>query len=259
MQGDEMNIIFLLGREIRYFTNFNNKMYQFLLFFQPLMFLTIIHFLNQVRGDAASGKTVVAAALISMWSYVLYSSGSALMSQKWNDTLKLLMAAPTSLFSVILTKALSNSFIALISMLLSFVYAKFIFGFNLDIRDYGLFFMSVLVLILSLSVAGLILAVVFVASQNVYDFQNLILTPMILLCGVFIPVESFPFILKWVAYLVPMTWGIKTVHEALDLSPSLLETMMVSILISLVYLALAYFIVKKIESILRRSGSLGAI
>lgn len=254
-----MNLFFLLVREIKYFTNFNNKMYQFLLFFQPLMFLSIGYFLKQLRGDLNSDKFVVASALISMWSYVLYSSGSALISQKWSDTLKLLIAAPVSLFAVILTKALSNSVIALISMALSFIYARFIFQFHLEIASYGLFFLSILVLIFSLSVVGLILAIVFVASQNVFDFQNLILTPMILLCGVFIPVEQFPVYLKVLAYLIPMTWGIKSVHATLDLSPVMFTTMGISIIVSLIYLILAYFIVKKIETVLRKTGSLGAI
>lgn len=234
-------------------------MYQFLLFFQPLMFLSIVFFLKQVRGDINSDRFVVASALISMWSYVLYSSGSALISQKWSDTLKLLIAAPVSLFHVILTKALSNSVIALISMILSFVYARFIFQFHLNIENYGLFFLSVLVLIFSLSVVGLILAVIFVASQNVFDFQNLILTPMILLCGVFIPVEQFPAALKWLSYLIPMTWGIKSVQETLVLAPEMFMTMGISIAVSLVYLLLAFLIVKKMEIVLRKSGSLGAI
>lgn len=251
--------MYLLIREIKYFTNFNNKMYQFLLFFQPLMFLSIVYFLKQVRGDINSDKFVLASALISMWSYVLYSSGSALISQKWNDTLKLLIAAPASLFAVILTKALSNSVIALISMILSFIYARFIFQFNIGIANYGYFLLSILVLMLSLSVVGLILAIVFVASQNVFDFQNLILTPMILLCGVFIPVEQFPVVLKFIAYLIPMTWGIKSVQETLVLSQTMFSSMAISIVLSLIYLFLAYFIVKKIEVVLRKTGSLGAI
>lgn len=254
-----MNMLYLLAREIKYFTNFNNKMYQFLLFFQPLMFLSIVYFLKQLRGDMNSDKFVVASALISMWSYVLYSSGSALISQKWSDTLKLLIAAPVSLFSVILTKALSNSVIALISMILSFVYARFIFQFDIAIGNYGLFLLSVLVLIFSLSVVGLILAVVFVASQNVFDFQNLILTPMILVCGVFIPVDQFPVYLKMIAYIIPMTWGIKSVQDTLVLSPEMYSSMGISILVSFIYFFIAYYVVKKIEVVLRRTGRLGAI
>ncbi|WP_456278966.1 ABC transporter permease [Bacillus sp. AK128] len=254
-----MNFLFLVAREIKYFTNFNNKMYQFLLFFQPLMFLAIIYFLKKLRGDVNTDSFVVAAALISMWSYVLYSSGSSLISQKWNDTLKLLIAAPVSLFQIILTKAISNSFIALISMALSFIYAKLIFQFTIQIGNYGLFILSVLILVFSLSVAGLILAIVFVAFQNVFDFQNLILTPMILLCGVFVPVQEFPLVLKVLAYLIPMTWGVKAVQDTLLLSPEMFITMGLSIGVSVVYLGIAYFIVKKIEGVIRENGSMGAI
>jgi len=147
----------------------------------------------------------------------------------------------------------------LISMILSFIYARFIFQFNIGIANYGYFLLSIIVLMFSLSVVGLILAIVFVASQNVFDFQNLILTPMILLCGVFIPVEQFPVVLRLIAYLIPMTWGIKAVQDTLVLSPLMFTSMAVSIVVSLVYLFLAYFIVKKIEVVLRKTGSLGAI
>ncbi|WP_010194238.1 ABC transporter permease [Bacillus sp. m3-13] len=56
----------------------------------------------------------------------------------------------------------------------------------------GFFFLSVLVLLFSLSVVGMILAIVFVAFQNVFDYQNLILIPVLLICGVFVPVDSLP-------------------------------------------------------------------
>lgn len=234
-------------------------MYQFLLFFQPLMFLTIFYFMRQLRGGAGSDQFVIASAIISMWSYVLYSSGSALISQKWNDTLKLLISAPTSLFQIILTKTISNSIIALVSMVLSFVYAKFIFGFQIGIENYSLFFLTVITLLFSLSVIGLILAIVFVAFQNVFDYQNLILTPVILICGVFIPVDHMPILLKVIAYLIPMTWGIKSVYGAVDLSPHLFTTIFISFLISCIYLLVAIFIIKKIEIVLRKTGKLGAI
>ncbi len=234
-------------------------MYQFLLFFQPLMFLAIVYFLKQMRDDVNVEKFVVASALISMWSYVLYSSGSALISQKWSDTLKLLIAAPTSLFQIILTKVISNAFIALISMILSFTYARFIFQLPIGIDNFGLFFLSVLVLLVSLSVVGMILAIVFVAFQNVFDYQNLILTPALLLCGVFIPVDTMPLFLKGLAYLVPMTWGIKSVYETLTLSPQMYSSMIISLGVSTIYFILSVLIIKKIEMVLRKHGSLGAI
>lgn len=254
-----MGFLILLYREIRYFTNFHNKMYQFLLFFQPLLFLAVIHFMNKIRGTADPGEFVTAAALISMWSYVLYSSGSSLIGERWKDTLNLLIASPASLFQIIFSKTISNSVIAFISMILSFAYGRFIFGYTIGIEDFGLFFLGAAVLLLSLSVIGLILAAVFVASQNAYDYQNLLLTPVLLICGVFIPVQSLPGGLQAVAYALPMTWGIRTVHEAMDASGHTYISALVTAGVSAVYFAAGYIIIKRIELILRRSGKVGAI
>ncbi len=234
-------------------------MYQFLLFFQPLLFLSITYFLIEIKGSTDSGRFVVASSLISMWSYVLYSSGSALISQKWSDTLKLLLASPTSLFQILLTKAISNSIVALISMILNFIYARLIFHIPIGIHDYGLYFIAVIVLLISLSVVGTILAIVFTAFQNVYDYQNVIVLPILLICGVYLPVESMPTILQYIAYSIPMTWGIKVLYDAIALSPSVFTSIEISLLISFIYFLISFFIVKKMEKVLRENGQVGEI
>jgi ABC-2 type transport system permease protein len=234
-------------------------MYQFLLFFQPLVFLTIFYFLLQFREGIDPGRYVVASALISMWSYVLYSSGSALISQKWSETLKLLMAAPVSLFHIILTKAISNSVIALITMLISFTYAKFIFSFQVQFEHFGVFMLAVLVLLFSLAVVGMILAVVFAAFQNVFSYQNLILTPVILLSGVFIPVDEMPLIFKSIAYILPMTWGIKGVYESITMDAGVYTTLLICLLLSSIVLFISRLVVGRMEDVLKNTGKVGAM
>jgi ABC-2 type transport system permease protein len=254
-----MAFLTLLKMEVLFFTNFNNKMYQFLLFFQPLVYLTIFYFLLQFREGIDPGRYVVASALISMWSYVLYSSGSALISQKWSETLKLLIAAPVSLFNIILTKAISNSIIALITMLISFLYAKFIFSFQVQFEHFGVFMMAVIVLLFSLAVIGMILAVVFAAFQNVFSYQNLIHTPIILLCGVFVPVDEMPLIFKSIAYLFPMTWGIKGVYESITMDEGVYTTLVICLFLSSIVLIISRQIVHKMEDVLKNTGKVGAM
>lgn len=254
-----MNFIQVLTLEVRYFTNFQNKMYQFLLIFQPLMFLAIVYFLQEIRGMEHSSKFVITSGLISMWSYVLYSSGSSLVSQKWNDTLKLLIASPTSLFQILLSKTISNSLIASISLLLSFIYAKFIFRFKIDIVNSWLFFLSICVLLFALIVIGLILAVIFIFSQNVYDYQNLILTPIILVSGVIIPIENLPNFLQVLSYMLPLTWSISGVYQTLTHDPNVYNSLLIATFISILYLIVAFFIIRRIETVLQISGKMGEL
>ncbi|MGP7816461.1 ABC transporter permease [Niallia sp. 01092] len=254
-----MYFMSLLWKELKFFTNLHNRMYQFILFFQPLLFLSITFFLLEVRETAASDHFVVASSLISMWSYVLYSSGSALIGQKWSDTLQLLLASPTSLFRILFTKTISNSFIAFISMIISFIYAALIFHFNIGIQNYTLFFIAVIVLLFSLSVVGILLALVFVAFKNVFDYQNLIVLPMLLICGVYVPVDSMPTILQWIAYAMPMTWGIHAVYDSINVSKTLFHSIYISLIISFTYLVISFFVIKKIEKVLRKNGRIGEI
>ena len=234
-------------------------MYQFILFIQPLTLLTIIYFITLNRNEININKYIIAIAIVSMWSYVLYSSGSSLVSQKWNDTLSLLIASPTNLFSIILSKVLSNSLISLISFFLTLLYAKFIFQFELEIINFFSFTISILTLILSLSAIGIILSVIFTVFKNVFNMQNIILYPILMLSGVFYPISYFPFFLNYISYLLPMTWAIKSIYYSLENGLFEPLSLSLSISISIIYFLLSYTIVKKLEKTLKIKGTIGVL
>lgn len=254
-----MQFIKILSMELLYFTNLKNKMYQFLLFFQPLVFLTIIYFIGLTRLDININKYIFATAIISMWSYVLYSSGSSLISQKWNNTLALIIASPTSLYKIIISKVISNSIVSLISFFLTLFYAKVIFKFELIIGNSTIFIISLFFLLFSLSVIGIILATIFIAFKNVYDMQDLILYPVLIISGIFYPVYKFPLIIMIFSYCLPMTWSIQSIYTSIDKSSFNIFSLLISFCISIIYLIISYFIVKRIEKILKIKGSIGVI
>ncbi|CAM3772051.1 ABC transporter permease [Mesobacillus zeae] len=254
-----MNILSLIIKEFIYFTNLNNRIYQFILFVQPLVLLTIIHFMSVMKGIEITGPYIIATAIVSMWSYVLYSSGSSLIWQKWNDSLNLLIAAPVSLFQIVLSKMLSNSLIAFISLTLTLFYAKIIFSLNIGIAHLGTFIFTAIVLLVSLSVVGMFLAVVFTTVQEVYSFQNFILTPVILLSGIFIPVESLPFTFRIISYLLPMTWAVESIYSGLNETNDVFLLAGVSLGSSFIYLFILFFGIRRMEKIMKQSGSLGVV
>lgn len=254
-----MQLVTLFFKELIYFTELKNKMYIFLLFFQPFLFLTLIYFISLNREGLDINKYIIATAIISMWSYVLYSSGSSLIVQKWSDTLNLLIASPTSLNKILVIKVLNNAFISLISFILTLVYSKILFNFNLEIEHIIYFLISLFSLLLSLSVVGIILAVVFTAYKNVFEMQNLILYPILILCGVFYPVANFPILIKGFSYLIPMTWSIQSIYSSLEVDSFKPLEIVISLCLSTIYLIISYFIVKKIERKLKIEGTIGAL
>jgi ABC-2 type transport system permease protein len=103
------------------------------------------------------------------------------------------------------------------------------------------------------------LAVVFAAFQNVFSYQNLIHTPIILLCGVFVPVDEMPFIFKYLSYLLPMTWGIKGVYESITMEKGVYTTLVICLFLSLIVLILSKLIVHRMEDVLKNTGKVGAM
>ena len=85
------------------------------------------------------------------------------------------------------------------------------------------------------------------------------LTPVLLLCGVFIPVDQFPSLLQPIAYAIPMTWGIQSVYQALEMSEAVYFSMSVTLGVSFVFFVLAFLVIRKMEFLLRKSGKMGAI
>jgi ABC-2 type transport system permease protein len=191
--------------EIRFFTNLRNKMYLFILLFQPIIYLTIVKYMLLLRGGISEGKCVIAVGIMSAWSYVLYSSGSSLISLRWSGTLEMIMNASTSLFRILLSKAINNAIIGTLSIAIAYLYAISLFNFDLSFSQPLGFALSLLALIVSLISVGMLLSIIFSLFQNVYAYQNLILFPMMILTGIFYPIDLMPLFMQYISFIIPMS------------------------------------------------------
>jgi len=67
------------------------------------------------------------------------------------------------------------------------------------------------------------LALVITAFANNYDFfmyyYTLILTPMLLICGVFFPLEQMPDAIIWGAWLLPLTHAVELIRPLMTEAP----------------------------------------
>ncbi|MBG9941022.1 ABC transporter permease [Brevibacillus formosus] len=253
-----MTGIKLLGFHLMHFTDFKNKMYQFILFFQPFFFLSIVKFMFVMKPNVDQGKYLFAVAILSAWNYVLYSSGSSLVAEKWSGTLEMLLTSRTSLFKIILIKTITNASIGLLSMLITIIYAVFVFGFNLHIHNIFYLSLTIVVLIFSFVALGNILAIVFGLFANVFEYQDLIVYPVAILIGIFYPVDSFPLIIQFFSYIFPMTWIIEGLYLQLQgKADAGMSPLTIGFILSLLYIYLSYFIIKRMEGKFRESNRLG--
>lgn len=251
-----MNLLRLILLEFRYHTDYKNKYYQFVIFLQPLIFLTLIYFMIQARGITPTTQYIVAVGLISTWSYVLYSSGVALIGEKWRGTLEYLITSQTSIFNVVLVKVINNAIVGFTTVFITYVYAVYIYSFEWNILNYSSFLLSLLILLISLVSLGTLLAVIFIYFNDVYEYQNLILYPITILAGVFYPVAQFPILIQYIANCLPMTWAIKGVYDSINKGVFSTD-LYYSLGISLFILFLSYILIGKAENKMKNTGKMG--
>jgi len=63
---------------------------------------------------------------------------------------------------------------------------------------------------------GLFIAIAVSEAFEAQTFSNFFRFPMIFLCGLFFPVESLPFFLRPLSYLLPLTYGVDILHGAIN-------------------------------------------
>jgi ABC-2 type transport system permease protein len=239
------------------FTDLKNKFYQWVIFFQPLIYLTILYFMVKANPGIDTDKYIIAVGLISAWSFILYASGTALIAEKWGETFELILGSSTTLFSIVFTKSICNSLIALLNLCLTIVYAKVIYGLDIHIQNIFISFISLIVLIFSLISLGMVLAVVCSLFNNVFEYQNLMVFPFLILSGVFIPVGDLPLVLKPIAYAIPMTWSIKSLYDSIIGTSFTYFYLFGGIILSSLYFVLTFYFISRMELYFRKTNKIG--
>ncbi|WP_170211401.1 ABC transporter permease [Robertmurraya siralis] len=254
-----MNTVWLILYESLYFTNLRNKMYQFLLFIQPIIYLLIVKYMFILRGGENEERYLFAVGIMSMWSYVLYSSGSSLVSLKWSGTLEMIINAKTSLFKIILSKAINNAFIGALTIGITLIYAKFLFRFNLSFDSLIGIIVSVLTLIVSLVSIGMLLSILYSISKNVYAHQNIILYPMMLISGIYYPIELLPEFVQYLSFLIPMSWAIHSLYFVIENNSFDYIDLITSLIVSCLYFTLSYVLLKRMTQKIKETSVMGVL
>ena len=160
--------------------------------------------------------------------------------------MKEILVAPVSRFSIVIGKALSGTIVSTIQA--AIILALFpIIGFKLSLLQ----IIAVLFICISVSFCisafGIILATFYESYESFSVIMNFIIMPMFFLSGAMYPVKLLPNILKIVAKLNPLTYGIDALKHAIfplktgNMGPdfSLITDATVIIITSIVFVLIA--------------------
>ncbi len=164
------------------------------------------------------GKTIeltsILPGLIAM--AIFFGAGAiqaiSLPLERRTGTFKMLLTAPTTLFTIIFGKVLAGFFFGII---LSIIYFIIILPLS-PVLNLPLYFIGISFSSLLFSTFGLFLSTPFRDIPQAMPPATVVRIAMVFLCGVFTPIETMPIFLQTIAYLLPLTYSVDALREAMN-------------------------------------------
>ena len=221
-----------------------------------LIFLSITEYAG--RGDLAP-YSVLAPALIALWTMALFTSGEIVERERQNGSLEPLVATPAALGGVITGQILAVTLLSLIGFAESWLAAWLVFGIVVPIAHPVAFVAAVVVTALAMAGTASVMSSVFVLSRSVRSYQNSLSYPFFVLGGVMVPVALLPGWVEPLSRVVFLSWSADLLRDALTPAPI---TNFVARLGVIVALGAAGFVVglallRRAVDRLRRTGTIG--
>jgi ABC-2 type transport system permease protein len=148
---------------------------------------------------------------------ILFSSMFSSISIIWDKEfgfMKEILVAPVSRLSIVVGKALSGTLISTLQAIIILAFFP-ILGFKLGLMQIiGIVFICASVSF-CISAFGIVLATFYDSYESFSVIMNFIIMPMFFLSGAMYPVKSLPAVLKIVAKLNPLTYGIDALKHAI--------------------------------------------
>ena len=209
---------------------------------QPLLIAILALAMLHDKGEDYILFIVVGSGMTGIWSSLLFISGNSINVERWSGTLESLVGMPTSLSVIVFGKNLANVGQSLLSMVVAFSLAVFIFNYDLTFSQPFLFIISLLLTVIAFISFGLVIAPVFVMNPSVQRWQNAMEFPIYILCGFLFPIAMLPQWTTPISYLLTPYWAARALHGTSTGTASLEQTFFawgMMVLFSMIYFFIA--------------------
>ncbi len=134
--------------------------------------------------------------------------------EKKGRSFERLLLAPISLKLLMLAKTTGAIIFGMVNAFVPIFFASFLT--DLSEVKWSLLAPAVFLIAVSSTFLGLFIAVSVKEVFEAQTFSNFFRFPMIFLCGLFVPIEKLPLLLKPLSYALPLTYGADILHDAIN-------------------------------------------
>lgn len=213
----EVNAIYVLVvRELKKFVREKSRLFSAIA--RPLLWLFIVGagISRLVPGDTGIPYSqFIFPGIIGMT--ILFSSIFSSISIIWDKEfgfMKEILVAPVSRLSIVVGKAFSGTIVSTIQAIIILAMFPFI-GLKLGFLQIITVIFICASLSFCISTFGIVIATFYDSYESFSVIMNFIIMPMFFLSGAMYPVKLLPDILKFVAKLNPLTYGIDALKHAI--------------------------------------------
>lgn len=211
-----------------------------------------------IRGPEAIPFIAIGNALQSLSWNTVFSVINITGHDKWDGTLPLVLATPASRLPLYIGRAMIHVLDGLLSVVISFIFAAFIFGVDFGQTNALALAAAVFLTSFTMSGFGLLIGGFSFHFRNPLVFANIFTYVLLIFCGVNFPIQDLPSQVQPVSYFFPLTYGVTAARSAItgatliDISPVLGQQLAVG----LASMLLGYFMFQVFERSARKTGKM---
>jgi ABC-2 type transport system permease protein len=188
-------------------------------FFTAPMFSVIFQLIFHHAGrQDLTGYAAIAPVFIALWWMALFNSGWTITIERWNGTIELLVAAPSSFAAVIFGRITATTLAGIVSFGETWLIAR-LFGTTVTIEHPWAFVATIVVTLAAMAGTAVAMASLFVLARNAVTFSNSASFPFYVLGGILVPVSLLPHWIRPVSSIVFLSWSADLLRAALRPTP----------------------------------------
>jgi ABC-2 type transport system permease protein len=161
----------------------------------------------------------IAPVFIALWWLALFNSGWTITTERWNGTIEMLVAAPSSFAANIFGRITTTTLVGVVSFVETWGVARLIFGTKVTIHHVWPFLATVVVTLAAMAGTAVAMAALFVLARNATTFSNSASFPFYVLGGILVPVSVLPHWIQPLSSAVFLSWSADLLRAALRPTP----------------------------------------
>jgi ABC-2 type transport system permease protein len=210
---------FLAGARIqrRFLTAYPDALIPF--FTAPMFSVIFLMIFRHAGRQDLNAYAAIAPVFIALWWMALFNSGWVITIERWNGTIEMLVAAPSSFSAVVFGRIALTTTCGIVSFAETWLVARVLFGANVSIYHGWAFVAIVLVTLFAMAATAVAMASLFVLARNAVTFSNTASYPFYVLGGILVPVSLLPHWVRPISTIVFLSWSADLLRSALRPAP----------------------------------------